>query len=885
MDEKKIIPLEEIQKIILSENREQAIIDIAQKYATTFVTILAQLKELLGDEEYQIYVGNVNPKIPEKTIPIIQFDPVKFYSKYIDKITCAFLENVFQDKDGNYRCNAKRSSEKEKYMFKGLSDNVVLIECPKDILALEFEVHNNKTKEDYKEVSKDKVKEWVNETVNKIKGKGFDYCVCDHGGTSPWIYLCNMTGLVEKYEKESKVRLVKEIVPFEAFDFVDLSNFGATLIPIIGRPHWKSKKYNNAIHQIVEGKTPDTHSNLFPEELSQEIMGIYKPQERISYEKYDSESNINDISMTSIVNMSGLKKRGHEYQGSNPWHSSTTGMNFTLDPFKNVGFCFRCNVGVNPAQAIALNEGIISSCDSKMSRDQFFQVLEIAMQKYGLKRRTLPVIITESPSSMLEPQKELIDFDSIRQEIHEININREIPSPEKKKRICELISRELQKGYYVYSIKEDKGSEVWIYKEGVYIPNGKSELKQIMRHILQSLYSEVYIKDILARIEADTFIDANDFFNRKYLEYIPIQNGLLNILTLKLIPHDPHMIFFNKLPVSYDPDAKCPAIDKHLETVLKHPEDKELFYEIAGYCLWKDYPIERAIMMVGNGRNGKSKSIELIKRFLGLSNCASVSLIAMNDGSFSMANLFGKMVNLAGDLSSLSIKETGFFKQTTSRDLISAHRKYLTDLQFMNYAKHIFACNELPMVFDNSKGFWERWIIFEFPYTFVPQKEYDSLKPEEKDTKKLMDIDLIEKISTQEELNGMLIKALNGLHNLLERKDFCKTQGSESVKQFWVRRANSFMAFCMDYLEENYEIKVTKIDMRKAFSEYCRLHKLKGSSDQMIKKTLQEEFGASEEFEPLFQDSDRKHVWKGIAFKKDSIYFKFNYPSWKENFS
>lgn len=816
---------------------------------------------------------------------ITDFNAVQFYSKYIDKITCAYKENIFQDKNGNYRCNAKRTEEREKYLFKGLTDNIVLIECPKDILAIEFETHNNKTKEEFREVSKDKVKEWISETIIKIKEKGFDYCLCDHGGTSPWIYICNLKNLVERFEKECKGRLAEELVPKEAFEFIDLSNLGSTLIPIIERPHWKINKYNNSIHKIIDGKNPEIHNNELPSNISEELMYINRPRTTISYEKYDSDSSINDISITSIVNMSGLKKRGHEYQGPNPYHGSSTGMNFTVEPFKNVCYCFRCNTSINPAQAIALNEGIISNCNSKMSKDQFFQVLEIAIQKYGLKRRSPKIVTCESPSCMLQPQKEKLDFESIRQTIQVMASDEDASNSEIRRKICEYIVQNLEKGYYIYSLKEDKGNEVWIYREGIYVPNGKSELKQVIRYILQSHYTETYVNDIFIRLEADTFIDPNEFFNKQYIDYIPLQNGLLNLLTNQLLPFNPEMIFFNKLPVYYDPSAKCPYIEKHLQEVLKSPDDAELFYEIVGYCLWKDYNLERAIMMIGDGRNGKGKSMELIKRFIGLNNCASVSLNSIKDGNFALSNLFGKMVNLAGDISSTALKETGLFKQTTGRDLISANRKYLTDIQFTNYAKHIFACNELPMVYDNSKGFWERWIILEFPYTFIPQREYDLLKPEEKITKKIMDIDLINKISTQEELNGLLNKALQGLHNILERKDFCKTQGSDTVKMLWIRKANSFMAFCLDYLEEDYDNKITKIDMRRAFSEYCRKHRIRGSSDQVMKITLQETYGASEEFEYLKKDSERRHVWSGVRFKNNCSYTKYNFPSWKETFS
>jgi len=809
------------------------------------------------------------------------FDVVTFYSKYIGKITCAFKENVFQDSKGNYRCNARRTEEREKYLFKGLTNDHVLIECPADILAMEFETHNNKNKEERKEVDKSKPGEWVTKTAKNLLNKGFQFCICDHGGQSPWIYVCNISNLVDNHEKECKERIAKLVVPEEAWEFIDRSNFGSTLIPIMDRQHWKVNKYNGAIHKIIDGKNPMEQHNECPPNICMEVMNENKPKISNSfleeYTKFDPDTDINSLIMTSIVDMSGLKKRGHEYQGSNPWHGSGTGMNFTLDPSKNVAYCFRCNVGINVAQAIALNEGIISSCEMKISKDQFLQVIRIAQEKHGLKKY-IPKYTTPSEclTEILRAQKEPLEIDKLKDAVWDIMMDEN--ETNKKGRVTELVAGAIEKSYYIFSIKEDKNSEMWIYKEGVYVPNAKSEIKSITRVIIGPVYNQTFINEIITKIEADTFIEQKEFFGTNYIDLVPVQNGILNLRTKELLPFEPKKIFFNKLPIGYYPDAKCPAIDKHLSDVLKSSDDKEVFYELVGYCLWKDYSIEKAVMMVGGGRNGKGKTIEMIKRFVGMDNCTSVPLIVMNEESFSLSNLFGKMVNLAGDLSATALQQTGMFKQTTGRDMISAKRKFMTDINFTNYAKHIFACNELPRVYDNSLGFWERWVLFEFPYTFVSKEEYMALPEEDRFFKKIMDTEQINKITTQEELNGLLIKSLEGLNRILTNKNFSKSRGSESIKQFWIRKADSFMAFCLDHLEEDYTGKILKSDLRKAYSDYCHQHKVKGLSDMSIKISLQELFGVSEEQ----IGSERRFAWVGVSFKKNSEFFKYNYGEWKE---
>jgi putative DNA primase/helicase len=329
------------------------------------------------------------------------------------------------------------------------------------------------------------------------------------------------------------------------------------------------------------------------------------------------------------------------------------------------------------------------------------------------------------------------------------------------------------------------------------------------------------------------------------LHEIPVQNGILNIFTLELKPFNPKKIFFNKLPIKYNPEAKCPNILNHFKTVLKSEDDAQVMLEIFGYLLFKEYKIEQAFMFVGKGRNGKSKTLELMKRFVGVENCASVALKSMNEESFDVWELFGKMVNLAGDLSKTDLKETGTIKMLVGRDTISARRKFLNIVKFVNYAKMVFAANELPKVYDSSDGFWSKWVVLEFPYQFVSEEMYNNLDDTEKEGKKIMDPDIIEKLSTEEELSGLLNESLVALNRLLHQKQFSYSQGTSEIKNMWVRKADSFAAFCMDCIEDDYGHYIPKSVLRKVFNIYCKKYKLKVVSDNSLKATLEEEFGVS----------------------------------------
>lgn len=432
-----------------------------------------------------------------------------------------------------------------------------------------------------------------------------------------------------------------------------------------------------------------------------------------------------------------------------------------------------------------------------------------------------------------------------------------------KDKATELIVQEIEKKNYIYSTRDDIKSEMWIYNNGIYVPQGKSFVREFCRDILGEVFTPQLANNVIAKIETDTFIEHDEFFKTNYINEVPLKNGVLNIFTREISDFDPKKVFFNKLPVNYNPSAECENIIKHFETVLKDKDDIKVMIELFGYLLLKEYLIEKAFMFVGKGRNGKSKTLELMKRFIGIENCSALSLKTLHEESFSLSELFGKMANLAADLSHTDLKETGTIKSLIGRDTIQAKRKFLRDLIFVNYAKMVFAANELPKVYDTTDGFWTKWVLIEFPYKFITEKEMNELLPEERNNKKIIDPEIINKISTEEELSGLLNLVLNGLDKIIKQKDFSYSKGTAEVKDIWIRQSDSFTAFCIDNIISKYNGNISKKELRKKYFEYCKKHKISGSSDKGIKITLENNYGVSET-----RNSDYQYLWEGISWKE-----------------
>lgn len=99
-------------------------------------------------------------------------------------------------------------------------------------------------------------------------------------------------------------------------------------------------------------------------------------------------SKIDDLRVSSIWGLSGMKKQGDEYYGSHPVHGSDGGMNFWINDSKNTWHCFRCNSGGGPLSAIAVKEGIINCSDAQrgsLRGEKAMESILLAKQKYGLK--------------------------------------------------------------------------------------------------------------------------------------------------------------------------------------------------------------------------------------------------------------------------------------------------------------------------------------------------------------------------------------------------------------------------------------------------------------------------------------------------------------------
>ncbi len=285
---------------------------------------------------------------------------------------------------------------------------------------------------------------------------------------------------------------------------------------------------------------------------------------------------------------------------------------------------------------------------------------------------------------------------------------------------------------------------------------------------------------------------------------------VLDIYTSETQADNPDNVFFAQLPTEFDPNAKCPLFMKFLSEVL--PENEHaLVGEIIGFCLLRDYRFQKAVLFVGEGANGKSVLLATIKTLLGANNCASASLQSLANNKFAVANLHHKFANICADLSAKEARETGTFKKLTGGDLVDGERKFEHTFSFINFAKLLFSCNSIPPTDDYSNGYFRRWLILEFGKQFEGEDA---------------DPNMLDKLTTKEELSGILNFAIAGLNRLLQNNVFSTSATVEEVRWKYLRMSNAVAKFVEECCHIDPTAYVEKQVLFDQFEDWCDKKKM-----------------------------------------------------------
>ena len=301
--------------------------------------------------------------------------------------------------------------------------------------------------------------------------------------------------------------------------------------------------------------------------------------------------------------------------------------------------------------------------------------------------------------------------------------------------------------------------------------------------------------------------------------------------------------------MKYDPAATCPAIDKFVHESMM--EFAPLFYEILAYCLIPTYRFKKFFIFLGEANTGKTTAIDVMYRFIGQRNTSELTLQTLADNRFALANLYGKLANICDDLPKVELKDVGRIKELTGNSPVHAEIKFIQKgISYVNRAKLIFTCNKIPPTQGSDEAFYSRLLIV--PFRFKPLQQ---------------DNDLIEKLSCESEMSGLLNKVLEARKKILDQNGFTIKQTTEEVAYLYnLGSLDTVTKYAHDRLEYDTIGRIVKEDLYADYVSFCEDLQLPYKELNSFHRKIQD-LGYND-ISRISVGDERKSAYMGIKFRE-----------------
>lgn len=310
-------------------------------------------------------------------------------------------------------------------------------------------------------------------------------------------------------------------------------------------------------------------------------------------------------------------------------------------------------------------------------------------------------------------------------------------------------------------------------------------------------------------------------------KYVGLKDNIIDIETMQQINYSPKWVINNKVEYNYNPNVYSEVMDKTLDKVACGDKQiRLLLEEMIGYTLYRANSMQKCFILTGEGSNGKSTILNIIKRLLGKQNYTSLDLRELEE-TFTPAELANKLANIGDDISSKYLDSSSVFKKVVTGESFMVQKKYAQPFELESYATQIFCANELPQVSDKSDGFSRRIIIIPFNAKFSKNDpDYDPF--------------IESKLLSDESMEYLLKIAIEGLRRVIVNKEFTKSDVGEAEKKEYSMYNNNVLEWLeTEPLIENHEVANVYLQ----YSVWCSRNGTHAVKKMNLSKAIKREKG------------------------------------------
>lgn len=351
---------------------------------------------------------------------------------------------------------------------------------------------------------------------------------------------------------------------------------------------------------------------------------------------------------------------------------------------------------------------------------------------------------------------------------------------------------------------------VFVWKEVKWVELEDIFIREFVQENLNPKPEMKHVSEFMALVKR-TNARPENFFDDTTIGRINLKNGVLKLDSMELEPHDPKFGFRYCLDHAFDAAATCPRFDTFMEEItLGRKELADVLLEYAAYSFsGMPYIYHKALMMTGEGSNGKSTFISVLKKLAGSDSYSSLMLNEL-DHEYKRAYMVGKLFNVAEETPVRSLGDSSWFKVLSAGGSYMAREIYKKPVNVVsNRTKLIMACNELPDMTDFSEGFLRRLMIVPFDATF--SKDHGNVDPQ-----------IEEKLFG--ELSGIFNRVVEAYQRLTDKKGFTGSEIVVSTIKEYKDSQNTVGNFFSENVIENRDERwfTSSSALYRAYVEWCK---------------------------------------------------------------
>lgn len=213
-------------------------------------------------------------------------------------------------------------------------------------------------------------------------------------------------------------------------------------------------------------------------------------------------------------------------------------------------------------------------------------------------------------------------------------------------------------------------------------------------------------------------------------DFVPVNNGIFNFKTKKLMEFSPEHVFFSKSATNYNPNAQNVSItmpdgviwdcESQMKTVSCDDEQLRFHWQMISAALRPNARLDKAVFPYStSGNSGKGTFLSILKNLLGTDAYASIQLSKFGK-DHELAQLMGKQAILCDENKvGVFLDDASEFKAIVTGDTFSINPKYKDPIT-TRFSGFVVEClNEFPQIHDRSQSMLRRLIFDPFDQCFT----------------------------------------------------------------------------------------------------------------------------------------------------------------------